>query len=137
DQFTFERAMTAIGQKEIFDIAYSTINFYGHKLIIIPVTIATGLSLAIIPALTKTFTQKNKQLLNQQINQALQIVLVLVVPAAVGLLMLSDAAYGALYGIKKLDITGNLLAWYAPVALLFALFTVTAAILQGINQQRF
>ena len=26
--------------------------------------------------------------------------------------------------------------WYAPVALLFALFTVTAAILQGINQQR-
>ncbi len=137
DQFTFERAMTAIGKKEIFDLAYSTINFTGHKLIIIPVTIATGLSLAIIPALTKTFTQKNQQLLNQQINQALQIVLVLVIPAAVGLLMLSDAAYGALYGIDRLDITGNLLAWYAPVALLFALFTVTAAILQGINQQRF
>src|SRR5699024_4366280 len=29
------------------------------------------------------------------------------------------------------------LAWYAPVALLFASFTVSAAILQAINQQKF
>lgn len=137
DEFTFKGAMTAIGKSEAADIAFSVINFYGHKLIIIPVTVATGLSLAIIPALTKTFTQKNKQLLNQQINQTLQIVLVLVIPASFGLLMLSDAAYGSLYGIKHIDITGTLLGWYTPVALLFALFTVTAAILQGINQQRF
>src|SRR5699024_1740253 len=37
----------------------------------------------------------------------------------------------------NLDIKGSLLAWYAPVALGFALFTVSAAILQGINEQRF
>src|SRR5699024_8757311 len=37
----------------------------------------------------------------------------------------------------NIGITGPLLAWYAPVALLFALFTVSAAILQGINQQKF
>src|SRR5699024_5045083 len=30
-----------------------------------------------------------------------------------------------------------ILAWYSPVALLFALFTVSSAILQGINQQKF
>ncbi|GGB27021.1 oligosaccharide flippase family protein [Virgibacillus dakarensis] len=136
DQFTFERAMTAIGQRD-WAIPYSAINFYGHKLIIIPVTIATGLSLAILPALTKTFTQKNRSLLYQQINQALQIVLVLVIPAAVGLLMLSNVAYGSLFGLKHIDITGPLLGWYAPVSLLFALFTVSSSILQGINQQRF
>jgi len=39
--------------------------------------------------------------------------------------------------MQDLSLTGNLLAWYAPVALFFALFTVTAAILQGINEQRF
>ncbi|MBP1947853.1 putative polysaccharide biosynthesis protein [Virgibacillus litoralis] len=137
DLFTFERAMIATGNGEVSETAYSAINLYGHKLVIIPVTIATGLSLAIIPALTKSFTKDNNQLLNQQINQSLQIVLILVVPAVVGLSMLSDVAYGSLYGMGNINITGTLLGWYAPVALLFALFTVTSAILQGVNQQRF
>ena len=51
--------------------------------------------------------------------------------------VLSYEAYGALFGMNQLDVSGNLLMWYAPVALLFALFTVSAAILQGINEQRF
>lgn len=137
DQFTLKRAMMAIGLADHFQISFATINFYAHKLIIIPVTIATGLSLAILPALTRTFTQGNRPLLYQQINQALQIVLALVIPAAVGLLMLSNVAYGSLFGLEDIDITAPLLAWYAPVALFFALFTVSSSILQGINQQRF
>jgi len=137
DQFTFQKAMVAIGEGLNWTVSYSAINFYGHKLVIIPVTIATGLSLAILPALTKSFTQRDQTILVQQINQALQIVLVLVIPAVAGLAMLSDVAYGSLFGLKNIDITATLLAWYSPIALLFALFTVTSSILQGINQQRF
>ncbi|WP_404453741.1 polysaccharide biosynthesis protein [Virgibacillus necropolis] len=137
DQFTFDHAMSAAGLDDIADIALGAINFYGHKLIIIPVALATGLSLAMLPALTKSFNERNKTLLFKQINQALQIVIVLTVPAVVGLSMLSDAAYGSLYGITHIDITGPLLGWYAPVGLLFGLFLVSASILQGINQQRF
>ncbi|MBP1968940.1 O-antigen/teichoic acid export membrane protein [Virgibacillus natechei] len=137
DQFTFERAMVARGEGNIWEIAFAVINFYGHKLVIIPVTLATGLSLAIIPALTKIFTQKNHEELYEQINQAFQIVLVLVIPAVVGLSFLSEEAYGALYGLGNIEITGNLLGWYAPVGLLFALFTVSSAVLQGINEQKY
>ncbi|WP_099158827.1 putative polysaccharide biosynthesis protein [Virgibacillus ndiopensis] len=138
DQFTFGRAMTAIGKGEIWELVLSTINLYSHKLVIIPVTLATGLSLAILPVLTNSFTQNNRPVLFQQINQALQIVMVLVTPAAIGLSMLSNVAYGSLYGeMHQIDITGPLLGWYAPVGLLFALFTVSSSILQGINQQRF
>lgn len=137
DQFTFERAMVAIGEGSTWTIPYAAISFYGHKLVIIPVTVATGLSLAILPALTKSFTRNNRSLVINQINQALQIVLILVIPAVGGLVMLSDVAYGSLYGLNNINVTGPLLAWYAPVALLFALFTVSSSILQGINQQRF
>lgn len=137
DQFTFERAMRAIGLKDVFSIYYAAINLYGHKIVLIPVTLATGMSLAIIPSLTRTFTQNDKPGLQQQINQALQIILVLVVPAAAGLIVLSKPAYASLYGLKNIDLTGSVLAWYGPVALLFALFTVSAAILQGINQQSY
>jgi O-antigen/teichoic acid export membrane protein len=137
DQFTFQRAMIAAGFEDIWEVALGSINTYGHKLVILPGTIATGLSLAILPALTKTFAQKNMVMVHQQINQALQIVLVLVIPAVVGLVALANEAYGALYGLEDIEITGTLMAWYAPVGLLFALFTVTASILQGINQQNY
>lgn len=135
DQFTFERAMVASGLEKIWESAYAVINYYGHKIVIIPMTIATGLSLSILPTLTKSFTQNDRELLNNQINQALQIVFVLVIPAAAGMAILSNETYGALYGLN--DIAGQLLAWYSPVVLLFGLFSVSAAILQGINEQRF
>jgi O-antigen/teichoic acid export membrane protein len=137
DQFTFNRAMDAIGQGGIAEFSLASILMYGHKLVIIPVTIATGLSLAIIPQLTESFMTNDRKLLFKQINQALQIVLTLVIPAVVGLMILSTEAYGSLFGMEKIGITGSLLAWYAPVALFYALFTVSAAILQGINEQRF
>lgn len=137
DQFTFERAMVASNQEDIWAFAYSAMNFYGHKLVIIPVTLATGLSLAILPEMTKSFTQKNSVFLEKQINQALQIIMFLILPAAVGLSILSKEAYGTLFGIDNIQISGQLLAWYAPVALVFGLFTVSSSILQSINQQRF
>lgn len=137
DSFTFNSAMADNGLAEISETALSTINLYGHKLIIIPVTLATGLSLSIVPALTDSFTRQNRSKLLGEINQALQIILLLVIPAAVGLSALAYEAYGSLYGMEDIALTGSLLAWYAPIALFFALFTVTAAILQGINEQRF
>ncbi|WP_307786846.1 putative polysaccharide biosynthesis protein [Pseudogracilibacillus auburnensis] len=137
DSFTFNRAMYMGGYEEIATVSNATINMYGHKLISIPVTIATGMSLTIVPALTESFTRQNRKKLFVEMNQSLQIVLLFVIPAVVGLSALSYEAYGSLFGMKNLAITGNLLAWYAPIALLFALFTVTAAILQGINEQRF
>ncbi len=137
DSFTFNRAMIIGGYEKIAEVSLATINLYGHKLISIPVTIATGLSLTIVPALTESFTKQNRKKLVKEINQSLQIVLLLVVPAVVGLAALAYEAYGSLFGMNNIELTGSLLAWYAPVALLFALFTVTAAILQGINEQRF
>ncbi len=137
DTFTFNKAMASIGQGNISEAAFAAINLYGHKLIIIPVTLATGISMTIIPVLTQSFTNNDYVNLKKQINQTLQIVFVVVVPAVVGLSVLSYEAYGALYGLADIELTSYLLAWYAPVALLFALYAVSAAILQGINQQNF
>src|SRR5699024_12677274 len=94
-----------------WEVPYAAINFYGHKLVIIPVTIATGLSLAIIPALTKTFTQNVRTLLSNQINQAMLIIFVLVIHSVVGLMSLSVVSYGALFGLIHIVITNTVLLW--------------------------
>lgn len=135
DAFTFERTMLRAGYEETW--TYGAINTYAHKIVIIPGTIATGLSLAILPALTRTFAQKKMQVLHEQVNQSLQIVLVLVIPAVIGIVCLADVFYGSLFGLENIELTGTLLAWYAPVGLFFSLFTVTASVLQGINEQNF
>src|SRR5699024_3806298 len=92
DSFTFYKAMSIGGHGELAEISMGAINFNGHKLISIPITIATGMSLTIIPALTSSYTTKNFVKLDREINQALQIIFLLVVPAVFGLSILANEA---------------------------------------------
>jgi polysaccharide transporter, PST family len=131
EQFTFNRALGTENAESVF--AY--VHYYGHKLVMIPVSLATGFALSLIPAVTKSFTAGNHVHLKNQINQTIQAVFLLILPAVIGLSVLAYPAFTVFFTVS--EIGASLLRWYAPVALLFSLFTVTAAILQGINQQRY
>ncbi|MHC0038926.1 putative polysaccharide biosynthesis protein [Pseudoneobacillus sp. C159] len=135
DQFTFERAMDAIGLGENADNAFSILNFQSHKLVIIPVSLATAFSLTLVPSVTAAFTENNRKILNRQLNQTFQVMLFLTLPAVMGLSLLAEPFYTVFY--EHVPLGTEVLRTYAPVAILFALFSVTAAILQGINEQRF
>ncbi|WP_044894457.1 putative polysaccharide biosynthesis protein [Bacillus alveayuensis] len=135
DLFTFNRAMASIGMADISEKAYAIFNIWVQKLIIIPVTLATSFSLTLIPAITKSYVERNRKLLRKQLNQTFQVMLFLTLPAVVGMALLAEPVYAAFYGYDELG--SQVLRWYAPTALLFALFSVTSAVLQGINQQRF
>lgn len=135
DQITFERAMTSIGQGAEATAAFSVLNFQTHKLVIIPVSLATAFSLTLVPTITTAFVENNRKSLKSQLDQTFQVLMYLTVPAAIGLSLLAEPAFTIFYEHKELGT--EILRLYAPVAILFALFSVTAAILQGINEQRF
>lgn len=138
DQFTIVKTLKDYGYtQEKAESVFAIITQIAHKLVMIPVSLATALALTLIPVITKSFTQNNKEILHKQITQTFQMVLYLTAPAAIGLAVLAYPAYGALFGMPSMETGGFYLQWYAPTALWFALFTVTAAILQGLNQQRF
>ena len=134
DTLTFNSIMQAIGQGDIAERALGIFTMWTHKLIMIPVSLATAFSLTLVPTITKSFTEKKYQYLQQQITQTFQVNLFLTVPAVFGMSALAYPIYTAFYEADPLG--GQVLMWYAPVALFFALFTVAAAILQGVNQQR-
>ncbi|TWK13382.1 Lipid II flippase MurJ [Bacillus licheniformis] len=115
------------------------VTLYVPKLVMIPVSLATAFGLTLIPAVTENFTNKDFPALNKQIDQAMQIILFIVLPASVGMALLSGPVYTFFYGSESLlpEMGRVILFWYAPVALLFSLFTVNAAILQGVNKQKF
>lgn len=135
DQLTFTRGMAAINKgKEALE-AIGVLNFDSHKLVIIPVSLATSFSLTLVPLITESFAKGNRGSMIRQVDQTFQILLFLTVPAAMGLSLLADPIFTVFYQHSKLG--ADVLGHYAPVAILFALYSVTAAILQGINEQRF
>ena len=136
DMMTFNRAMMSVGfsQNEASS-AFSVLNFQSHKLVIIPVSLATAFSLTLVPSITKAFTENDRKGMRRQLDQTFQVLLYLTVPAAMGIAILAEPMYTVFYAHN--DLGTDVLTTYAPVAILFALFSVTAAILQGINEQRF
>lgn len=139
DTNTFNKAMIAAGFADISQTMVAIVTLYVPKLIMIPVSLATAFGLTLIPTITESFTERNFRLLKKQIDQTMQLILFLLFPAVAGLSLLSGPAYYLFYGSENLhpELGQPILFWYSPVALLFALFTVNAAILQGINKQKF
>ena len=137
DTVTFNRAMLHVGNDQSYTMdMYSVLLLYVPKLVMIPVSLATAFGLTLIPTITESFTNNNRALLHKQIDQTLQIIMLLVLPAVVGLSILAGPAYNVFYAGTSEEIGKQILMWYAPVALLFSLFTVNAAILQGLNKQK-
>lgn len=134
DNFTFNKAMTSIGLGDITENVIGMITFSIPKLVMIPVSLATAFGMTLIPTITSSFTSGNYSLLRNQIDQTFQVILFLVLPAVVGLSVLAYPTFSTFYSANELG--GQILRWFAPVAILFSFYTVTAAILQGINKQK-
>ncbi|WP_100331893.1 putative polysaccharide biosynthesis protein [Bacillus xiapuensis] len=135
DMATFNRAMTEIGQAKVSDTLFGILNFSAQKIVIIPVSLATAFAMTLVPIITNSFVSGDYQKMKQQLNQTFQVLLFLTVPAVIGIMVLAEPFYTVFYEHSE---TGTeILRHYAPSAILFALFSVTAAILQGINEQRF
>lgn len=138
DELTVNKTLMSQGYGQLAaETVFSTLDQLSQKLIMIPVALSTALAVTLIPTITRSFSTGKYRLMHNQMTQAFQIVLFLTVPAAVGLSVLSYPIFGTLYAGNHVELGGLIMRWYAPSALLFALFDTTASILQGINQQKF
>ncbi|WP_110927276.1 putative polysaccharide biosynthesis protein [Bacillus massiliglaciei] len=135
DNLTFLRGMSSGGLGKIAEDSLGILNTYAQKIVLIPMTLATGFSMALLPAITKAFVSEDFSVFKRYIDQAFQILLFITIPAVVGMAVLADPIYSSFY--EHDPIGAEVLQAYAPTAVLFALFSVTASILQGINRQKF
>ncbi|TWT08485.1 polysaccharide biosynthesis protein [Planococcus sp. CPCC 101016] len=133
DLMTFNRAMSSGGNFSEIDLL-GILNLTAHKLVMIPVMLATGFSMALIPLITKHFTRNETLQVSRTLDQSIQVLLFLTLPAVIGMTMLSDELYHVFYEVS--EVGSEILAHYLPVAILFSAFPVTASILQGINKQK-
>lgn len=134
DMLTFNTAMAEIGLAKVSDTYLGMLNFTTQKIVMIPVMLATGFSMALVPAITRFYTQRKHSDVIETMDKTFQILLFVTLPAVIGISVLSYEIYTFLYSPS--DMGAHILALYSPVAILFALFSVTAALLQGIDHQK-
>lgn len=135
DTMTINGALARIGMGEVSENFVGVLTQSAHKIVLIPMALATALSITLVPTITRAYTEGDQVKLQRLITQTFQLILFITLPAAVGLAVLSDPIFVALFSIEDLAIGGETLQYYGPITLLFSLFSVTAAILQGINRQ--
>ena len=137
DTFTINKLLMQVGYLQREAEKINAVIGLVQMVVLIPVSVATAFSMSLVPEMTKAYTAKNDQLLYKHFTRTNLLVVFLTIPASLGMMVLAEPIYTLLFGTGNDPALGSvILRYYAPACILFSLFSVTAAMLQGINQEK-
>ncbi|MDM5154588.1 polysaccharide biosynthesis protein [Bacillus sp. DX1.1] len=137
DTFTINKLLMQIGYVQSEAEKINAIIGLVQMVVLIPVSVATAFSMSLVPEMTRAYTAGNVQLLYKHFTKTNLLVVGITIPAAIAMIGLAKPVYTLLFGVGNDPNMGSvILQYYAPACILFSLFAITAAMLQGINQQR-
>ena len=132
DQHNFIHGMTQIGKADIVDGKFSALQLV-NKVVMIAVAIAPAFSSTFLPSITRLFAQGDKDSVSSQINKVILSLLMIVLPALVGMYVLADPIYSTFY--SRSLINADLLRFYLPLAVLYSIYSLTSIIMQAVDRQ--
>lgn len=136
DTFMINRSLMSIGYSQGDAETVNSVLALVQKIILIPVSLATAFGLTLIPVITRSFVANDWHQLHRNIRDTFKVIFFLTLPALAGLVVLGKPSFVTLFGERQAELGSYLLAVHAPTAILFALFIVTSAMLQGINRHK-
>jgi len=110
---------------------------YAMKVIILirlPITIAASLAAASIPSITESLTLGNYDDIREKIRMAMKTTLIVVIPSAIGLIVLAKPILEMLFDQQNLAIGARALQVGSIAVILFSISTLTTGILQGLDK---
>lgn len=113
--------------------------FAGKAVVIanIPIAIAASMSASLLPSISETYIQGNIIETKQKIDSAIHTTMLISIPAAVGLAVLSKPVVQLLYPQNSsLLLASNLLRCLSISIVFYSLSTLTNAVLQGIGKAK-
>lgn len=116
-------------------IQYGIFATQAITIINIPIAIASAMSSASIPGISATFAIHRENETRHKVSQATQMTMILAIPCAVGLCVLSKPIVQFIYPQKEaLDTASALIRVLGITVILYGLSTLTNAVLQGIGK---
>lgn len=114
------------------ELITSSIVTYAPKINMIIASLATGMSVSLIPTIVSSYVKKDWKNVNDKLNKALQIILVISIPMAVGISLLAKPIWALFYEVNNYGF--NILTLSIFTAILTNLFVITSSVLQGLNK---
>ncbi len=134
DMFLVLRTMGHIGFTGSETQTISTyISTQATKISVIISSVAMGMTTSLIPTIVSAYTLKNYKEVNNKLNQALQMIIMISLPMAIGLSLLSKPVWSVFYGIEN-KFGYRILSIAVFVSLLGNLFMITSSTLQSLNK---
>lgn len=132
DDFIFSRTMSMLG------LAGSVVFLWGifgeyRILFNIPVAMANSLSSSVIPSLTNAVAERDRKMVVMKIKLSLQFVMMISIPAAIGLFVLAEPVCNLLFPTTDTELLIKVLRVGVPAIVLYSQSTITNGLLQGLG----
>ena len=130
DMVTVVKALVNVAKFDVVDaeVVMSMLSTWGSKFNMIILSISTGVVVSLIPNLTQSIVKKDKKDIDKKINQALNILLVFMLPMTLGISFLSKPIWNVFYGPSEFG--PSILSVYIFVGLVIGLFTAMITVVQ-------
>ena len=112
----------------------SVISTWGLKINMIVISIATGITISLIPNITSSFVKGDMKDVEEKINKSLSMLLFLVVPMTVGLSILAKPVWTIFYGQSYYGPKVFMISIY--VAIFSSLFTNVVVTMQSLGRYK-
>lgn len=104
DVFTITKGLTSLGYTtSISENVNSVISTWGSKLNMIVMAVSTGIITSLIPTIASNWAVKNIKEVNSKINQAVQMLCLVIIPLSCGIAFMSKAVWTVFYGYNELN----------------------------------
>lgn len=104
DVFTVVKGLTGLGYTtKISENVVSVISTWGSKLNMIVMAVSTGIITSLIPTIASSYVSKNMKEVNIRVNQALQILCLVIIPMSTLMSFMSKAVWTVFYGYNELN----------------------------------
>lgn len=137
NQTVYSKVMIYVRGLTLAETATSYGIFSGKAMVIIniPIALASSLSSAMIPTISASIALGDKAAARKKVENAMWTTMLISIPSAVGLAVLSRPIMQLLFPQKdSLDLAAQLLAMIAPAVIFYSLSTLSNGILQGIGK---
>ncbi len=118
-------------------------NLYGlwtgpvNSMLGLPIAMSAGVAVSALPGITNSYMSKDKNKLHSSYNSAIKLTVVIALPCALGLIVLSRQILSLLYGSlpnNEIDIAGRLLSLSGISVLFLAVMQTCVSVFQAINK---
>ncbi|MBB1124549.1 polysaccharide biosynthesis protein [Limosilactobacillus albertensis] len=136
DQYTFFKIMKMFNSisKYKLNVYYALFSFNANKLYMIIISIAMSIAATVIPILAMLRSKNDVKNIEIQIKNVQLLFLFIMVPTALGLYSVAQQIYTVFYKYDDLGIM--VLEFSAFIALPLGLYTVNAAVMQGLSKSK-